>query len=206
LLSLKDELQEEITRTERSIVEIDENHRNIGASMAAANNRIDLTSKNFVQILERRKQCTVNPDKRILDANNASIGDFIKGYSKCHMSGHCCTGEACLRRGLAGLILYPKDPKYAIICVEVCCKVYGKHQQKNYTEHQAALKWYLTHYPTKTYADLTGYSVKDGKAHFNSMSFNMCRAAFAVEQDLLGATRQLGKLLKVSPVPTAHDD
>lgn len=174
----------EIDKAARGIVV-----RNRDICFAVPNHRVDVNFEQFDNILKRRNGCLLDRSAADMEADNITFSSFLKKYSKCHMSEHCCVRSECRDRGLAGLVLYPKDPKHAVILVEVCQQVYGSFMKSDYTHHQAALKWYLTKYPGKTFEDLTGYSVKGNTVKFNSMSFNMARDAFEVEKELVIATR-----------------
>jgi hypothetical protein len=123
----------------------------------------------------------------VANVNNAFTSEearsLISRYSRCHMSCHTCSHGP--NRVLTGITLYPTNPAHAIINVEACRECFGDFTDGN-TDHQACLEWYLNMYPEKTYADVTGYYVReDGSLGFNSGSFNQGREAFKVEQDLI---------------------
>jgi len=206
--SLRSALQREIEKTEGEVtraqeeyrkakIAFDETQNHFYAVVRAADDIIfNININNMEDILKRRGHCKIEVSALTTAANNASIASLIKRYRSCHASSHNCVKPECCQRGLAGLILYPKDPRYSIITVEVCSKVYDDYRKDVATEHQAALKWYLTLYPRKTFEDLTGYSVTpNGEVRFNSMSFNMSREAFEVEKELLKSSRKQSQLL-----------
>jgi len=208
--SLRSALQREIEKTEGEKIRAQEEYRKAKiafdetqnlcyaavASSTADIMRVNINIDNMEDILKRRGHCKIEVSALTTAANNASIASLIKRYRSCHASSHNCVKPECCQRGLAGLILYPKDPRYSIITVEVCSKVYDDYRKDVATEHQAALKWYLTLYPRKTFEDLTGYSVTpNGEVRFNSMSFNMSREAFEVEKELLKTSRKQSQLL-----------